>query len=418
MLSIYDKNIISLDEATNMPYMIAGGKFAGLFVLDNLMKSYNTRFNTEFVVPPTFGIPLLKFDEYQETNKIPDALINDAMDCVKKLGGNVAVRSSADIEDQKGKTYSGQFESVLNVKTRDQMVNAIEKVYKSAANVPNARMGIVLQQMVDNPKMAGVVYSETWYGGPFVVMNYVENALADKLLADGGRGEYFAISKPLFDENHQMIRLDLKTFNDLRYNTFFCRDWRTISPEKLESQDREKYKTHILLSALAMQLEQSLGYPIDMEFAVSADGKMNILQQRPYCLPEFYRREIDDRTTSVFSSETIVLEGTVGFIKRLHPFSAKPEYDINIWKSEESIRIFTNKSVGVGFQFMVSWSNSPFEAQYNHHGNMSRENLDFTELELWGRNAEFENIEEGDRILVDMYNGKVKLIAKANERQK
>ena len=415
MLSIYDKNIISLDEADEN---IAGGKFAGLDVLNYLLRRYNIRYKTDFVVPPTFGIPLLKFDEYQGTNKIPDTLIDDAMDCAKKLGGNVAVRSSADIEDQKGKTYSGQFESVLNVKTRDQMANAIETVYKSAANVPNARMGIVLQQMVDNPKMAGVVYSETWYGGPFVVMNYVENKLADKLLAGGGHGKYFAISKPLFDENDEMVRLNLGTFNDLRYNTFFYRHALTTFPEKLDPQDREKYKTHILLSALAMQLEQSLGYPIDMEFVVSANGKINILQQRPYCLPEFYRREIDDRTTSVFSSETIVLEGTVGFVKYVNPLFAKPEYDINIWKSDEHIRIFTNKSVGVGFKFMTSWSNSPFEAQYNHHGNMSRENLDFTELEIWGRNAEFENIKEGDRILVDMYNGKVKLIAKANERQK
>lgn len=417
MLSMNTKNVVSLDEADES---IAGGKFAGLDVLNYLLRRYNIRYKTDFVVPPTFAIPLIHFDEYQETNKVPDALIDDAMVCTKKLGGNVAVRSSADIEDQKGKTYSGQFESVLNVKTRDQMANAIETVYKSAANVPNARMGIVIQQMIDKPKMAGVVYSETWYGGPFVVINYVENKLADKLLSGGGHGEYFAISKPVFDENHQMIRLDLGTFNDLRYNTFFYRDALTTSPEELEPQDRQKYKTHILLSALAMQLEQSLGYPIDMEFAVSADGKINILQQRPYCLPEFYRREIDDHTTSVFSSETIVLEGTVGFVKRPHPFSAKPEYDINIWKSEESIRVYTNKSVGVGFQFMTSWSNSPFEAQYNHHGNMSRENIDFTELEMWGRNAEFEKlgIEEGDRILVDMYNGRIALLAKAKERQK
>lgn len=401
--------IISLNDVNAQTSVIGGGKFAGLYQLNMLIQKYNAQYKTNFVVPATFVIPVTKFNDYKKYGYVPEELINTAMFYTDKLGGNIAVRSSADIEDKKGKTYSGQFESVLNVKTRNQMATALNTVYKSAIKVPNAKMGIILQSMVPMPKMSGVAYSETWYGAPFVVLNYTVNDYADKILSGHTSSYCFATSKLVLDKENNIHKLNLSQINNPEYNVMFYEHNRVKSATK---ENREQYKNHFLISALCSQLEQDLGCPIDMEFVVSNDGTINIVQQRPYCLPEFYILKIDEHTTSVFSPEKTIIGGNVGFVNRLHPFSANKDFNINIWKADDCVHVFTKDSVGVKIRFEYDWGNSPFDAGYTHHGNMSRENLDFTVLETYGRKDEFDKIKQGDYMIVNMLTGKFCIIPK------
>lgn len=416
--------VLSLDDAGEDRY-ICGGKFVGLYDLKYLLNQYNIRYKTNFVIPGTYAIPTPYFDDYKINGGVPDHIVKAAMDCAKKLGGNVAVRSSADVEDQPGKTYSGQFESVLNVKTRAQMRNALNTVYASAANVPGAQMGVILQSMVPNPKMAGVAYSETWYCAPFVVLNYTEHDYADKILSDDDEPrQRFAASKLIEKPENSLVRLDLSNVNNSEYNIMLYKHIAKSvrDPERVvvaTPDERKQYKNHFLISALCSQLEQDLGHPIDMEYVVDGNDTINIVQQRPYVLPKFYSREIDEHTTSIFSDETMVLAGTVGFVKRLIPDQAdvvNGKYDLYIWKSNESVHVFTKNSVGVHKTFMFEWGESPFATHNGHLGNMKRENLDFTALETWGRRADFDGIHEGDTIMVDMWNGRVMKIQNSKQR--
>ena len=114
----------------------------------------------------------------------------------------------------------------------------------------------------------------------------------------------------------------------------------------------------------------------------------------------------------MYSPERPIIEGYVGFIDRIRNVVTQEHNDINIWKSGESVYVFTKDSVGVKFKFEFDWSNSPFDGLYGHHGNMLRENLDFTVLETWGRRTDFENIKPGDYIRVNMLTGKFNIIAK------
>lgn len=410
-----DNTIISLNDVNANTANIGGGKFAGLYQLKTLIQKYNAQYKMDFIVPDTFVIPVSRFDDYKKQGYVSEDLINSAMFYADKLGGNVAVRSSADIEDKKGKTYSGQFESVLNVKTHDQMATALNTVYASAAKVPNAKMGVILQSMVSEPQMAGVVYSETFLGAPFIVMHYVKNDFADRLLSDENFSGFhrFATGQPVFDKNHDIIRFNLSNIDNLEYNMMFYPNAHTGSPQKVSAQDREIYRNHFLISALCSQLEQDLGYTVDMEFVVSKDNKINLVQQRPYCLPKFYERQIDEHTKSVFSLNKPIIEGYVGFIDEIWAVPTQEYSDINIWKSDESVHVFTKNSVGVNFKFKFDWSNSPFEGLYGHPGNMLRENLDFTVLETWGRRAEFENIAPGDYVRINMLTGQFDIIEKA-----
>ena len=402
-INMSEYEIFSLNDVNAYIASIGGGKFAGLCKIKELIPRYNAQYGMNFMIPSTCVIPIIYFDDYQKTGRVPDDLINTSMVYAKKLGGNIAVRSSADVEDEKGKTYSGQFESVLNVKTREQMAIALNTVYASAAKVPNAKMGVILQSMVPAPKMSGVAYSETWYGAPFIVLNYTENDYADKILSGNMGSDRFATSKPVFDKERNMHRLNLLRINNPEYDLMFYEHNHVKSATK---QDREQYKKHFLISALCSQLEQDLGYPIDMEFVVSDNGTVSIVQQRPYCLPEFHTLQIDEHTTSVFSPEKTIIEGRVGFVDSPHPWRANKDFDINIWKADDCVHIFTKDSVGVKIRFEFDWGNSPFDAEYTHHGNMSREGLDFTVLETYGRKHEFENIKQGDYMIVDMLTGK------------
>ena len=120
MIREYD--ILSLENAENSYAPFSGGKFKGLVKLKKLVDKYNQKFGLDIAIPETYAISSEVFDRYDILHKgVPEELVNKAMEYVVKLGGNVAVRSSADVEDGMGKTYSGQFASVLSVKNKSQM---------------------------------------------------------------------------------------------------------------------------------------------------------------------------------------------------------------------------------------------------------------------------------------------------------
>ncbi len=409
---IKETDIISLDEVNGEQALRGGGKFAGLAKLKPLIDEYNRQYDLNLAVPQTYAISMDIFERYDIANNgAPEELVNKAMEVMVKLGGNVAVRSSADVEDGETSSYSGQFDSVLSVKTKSDMRQALNTVYASAQNVPDSKMAVVLQSMIETPKIAGVAYSESWYRDPFIVLNYTENKLADKLIARGDKeGRLFAVGKFFADEQNNVHNISLDYLSNPDYKPVFMR-LGDITPRWATETDKKQYHDLFVLAALTNQLENDLGYPVDMEFAVSKNGSFNILQQRPYYFPKTYTKEIDLNTTTYFNASKPIIEGTVGFINAPSPWNAKKDYDINIWKQDETVRIFTKDSVGVRLAFSGSmrYHKTPLSAQYNHFGNMSRESLDFSEMETFGRTAEFAHIKEGDYMRVNLVTGEFRV---------
>ena len=84
----------------------------------------------------------------------------------------------------------------------------------------------------------------------------------------------------------------------------FYRNEFVNSPEKVTDIDRNEYKRQFFMASLAMQLEQDLGYPIDMEFAISQKGEINILQQEKILLKthrnNYYYLDMQKDAISVF----------------------------------------------------------------------------------------------------------------------
>lgn len=185
--------------------------------------------------------------------------IQDYLRVIRKNGEVLfAVRSSALSEDSAHASYAGEFASVLNVKTDEEILEAIYTVYKSrladrvklystiqGIKEPH-KMAVVIQQMIQS-EISGVLFTADPITGSRISMagNFVYG-LGEQLVS----GEVNACS-------FKLIRPTGK------YN----------GPAGLKKHAVELFKC-------ATNLEAQYGCPQDIEWAV-AKGKLYILQSRP-----------------------------------------------------------------------------------------------------------------------------------------
>ena len=129
------------------------------------------------------------------TSKLPDGLIREIIQAYEELGGNilyVAVRSSATAEDLVGSSFAGQYDTYLDVRGEDALLQAVQRCWASmwTARVTAYRhnkdfdqnvigIAVVVQKMIE-PDVAGVMF----VGNPI-------NARADEIVinASWGLGE-------------------------------------------------------------------------------------------------------------------------------------------------------------------------------------------------------------------------------------
>jgi hypothetical protein len=174
---------------------------------------------------------------------------NDELaDIVSRLGLPLAVRSSATVEDGCDRSFAGQFESYLNLKSLDEVVHAVQRCRDSiraaslvaycrqhGIDVAAVRMNVIVQQMI-RPDLAGVAFTvDPTTAHDSVVVEAVAG-LADGLLA-GNRSPLAA--------------------------------------------DDSLLQHHLpAIVAAAKRIQRHFGAPQDIEFAIAADV-LYILQSRP-----------------------------------------------------------------------------------------------------------------------------------------
>jgi pyruvate,water dikinase len=221
-------------------------------------------------VPPGFVIP-------------PGQLDADAvLESFDKLGvERVAVRSSAAGEDAGTQSWAGQFESYLHVKRSDvlQRIADCRRSGSSAraqaydASSQDMAVAVVVQVMVAsdvsgvlftvNPvTKAGQVVIEAVLGlGEQLVQGLVT---PDNYIVDKSSGE---ITQTIAPKPTRLVGSPDGVVEQPVAAPYHH------APALAESQVRE-------LAQLAVQLELSFGYPLDIEFAYAAD-RLYIVQARP-----------------------------------------------------------------------------------------------------------------------------------------
>ncbi len=173
--------------------------------------------------------------------------------------GEVAVRSSATIEDSRESSFAGQFKTMLNVDI-DNVYAAIKAVYSSMPNVeatygPRIKSGIkiemavIIQKMVDSDK-AGVLFTADPVSGD-----------RGRMIVEGVKGLGEALVSGAKTPTRYYVSKTRNRILGHRGNNL-------ITPRELKQ-----------LCNIALSIEKLFGYPQDIEFAIK-NGNIYILQSR------------------------------------------------------------------------------------------------------------------------------------------
>lgn len=192
---------------------------------------------------------------------------NNEEELIKKIQSSfdsefVVVRSSALNEDSKNSSMAGIYESVLNVNKfdREELLNAIEKVKNSYLkdHKNNPQDQILIQSQIINPKLSGVIFTRCANtGAPYYILNYDDLSGKTDSVTSGKSST-------------------LKSFSYFKH--------------------LNKLPNNPLLSNLiqaARELEIVIGIDaLDIEFAISNNGAIYLLQVRPLISEILKEREV------------------------------------------------------------------------------------------------------------------------------
>ena len=238
--------------------MGAGGKACGLARLAQ----------AGFQIPP--ALVLMGASESPPIQVLQTALAS--------LGdGPYAVRSSATDEDGDTASFAGQYVSVLDVESPQSVQAAITQCFESLhstravayrqtqGSMDNQRMAVVIQRLI-RPRVAGVLFTADALTGrrDRVILDAV--AGLGEALVSGERTPDHVLTTP----KGQVVEAE------------YTMDSPLLSPDEI----------HLCVSE-AKRAEAVWGCPLDLEWAIDADGSLWWLQARPITSLPSDPRELD-----------------------------------------------------------------------------------------------------------------------------
>jgi phosphohistidine swiveling domain-containing protein len=275
--------ILQLDERTQAPEGLVGGKAANLLELIRLgMPVPAGMILTAAAYQEQAGrcgltekvLPFIEKRDWKEVEQAARAAVAacpldrslhiDLLHEYRRMGSPaVAVRSSATCEDQAEASFAGQFETLLNVRGEEELVRAIRTCWASLWNRRalsyrhrrgidhfSVQMAVVIQEMVP-AEAAGVLFTLDPVTGRDEIRVEIAPGLGEALVSGIVAGEVYQVDRGSLQrtggEGDRGL-LDAGLLADL------CR--------------------------LALAVEEHFGCPQDIEFAV-VGGDLHLLQARP-----------------------------------------------------------------------------------------------------------------------------------------
>lgn len=232
--------------------------------------------------PPGYGV------EVELVNAVvagDESAINSVKLVFEELAPSVAVRSSAVGEDSADASFAGQHDSIMNVRSADDVVQAIKAVYRSAHTesalayrekvgvTHDARIAVAIQQQIASEK-AGVMFTRNPITGN--EERYIEVAwgLGEAVVAGMVVPDTFRISSDGNIIEREIGEKDVQ----LVLNQTGGTDEVAVAEALVESpclNDEELASMH----RLALDCEIAYGPNLDMEFAFY-QGALYLLQCR------------------------------------------------------------------------------------------------------------------------------------------
>ena len=200
----------------------------------------------------------------------------------------VAVRSSATAEDLPEASFAGQQETFLNIRGEASLIEHVQKCwaslytpraiyYRVKQNFPHEKVAIavVVQVMVDAEK-AGVLFTRHPTTGNDIVLIEAAWGLGEGVVSGNVTPDHYEVGG---DGKVQHVRVSAKETMYIR-----GKDDRTVIERVPPNMKEKRVLTDEELSQLAKlgrTIEKHYGSPQDIEWAISKQGVLNVLQARP-----------------------------------------------------------------------------------------------------------------------------------------
>lgn len=157
----------------------------------------------------------------------------------------IAIRSSSKDEDTSNKSMAGKFKSFLNVESQNQIMvkTKISEVIKSYGKA-NPENQFFVQNMINDIKISGVITTrDKDTNSPYIKIEYSNSSKSDQITSGSSIAKSF---------------------------TYF-------------NLDRKKFRNIIFKKCdqLIKKLEKFYNIPLDIEFAITKNNKIHLLQVRP-----------------------------------------------------------------------------------------------------------------------------------------
>ena len=202
--------------------------------------------------------------------------LNDGSLCIENFmsekwsGHSLIVRSSAMVEDQNNSSYAGHFKSVLNVKGKENLIDAVNNVISSFKN-HSENDHIFIQPMLENVELSGVIFTrDPNTGGPYYIINYIEGVDQTDTVTGGKDGDYHTYIR------HHASKVKI--------------------PDKLSPVFQ-------LTDELSRLFNKT---PIDVEFAIDNNKDIYLFQVRPLVIKNKSNIDDEEHTTNISEIASMV----------------------------------------------------------------------------------------------------------------
>ena len=273
-------NLLWLGDPKSFDVAVVGGKAANLSRLAGMGHR----------VPDGFCVPVSVMDEanpYDLQNEISGA-ISDLMASHGLPDFIAAVRSSAVDEDGATASFAGQHETYLNIVGAKGITQAIMRCWESARSAhaldyrrqqglssERPQLAVLVQQLIPADVSAVVFSANPVTGSGDEIMINASWGLGESIVGGTVTPDSFIVRKSDLAVTDRVIADKQRMTVPASGGTHEVEVPRSVREESCLNDDQI-----VEMTELALTLEDTMGYPVDIE-AAYADGELYLLQCRP-----------------------------------------------------------------------------------------------------------------------------------------
>ena len=252
--------------------------------------------------------------------EMPKQIADEIREAYEKLGGLVAVRSSATAEDLPEASFAGQQRTFLNIQGEEEVVSAVQGCWASLFEpraifyreqqhgLDHLRVGIavVVQRMVQSDE-SGVMFTREPVSNEDKITIEAVYGLGEAVVSGGVTPDLYLVDKKNFAIIHKMISRQEWQLVKRPKGSKDIEETNIKLPVSDVLQGKQKLSDREVLSLakLGAKIEKLYKFPQDIEWA-KGDGKLYIVQTRPITT----LKQIEEAQLSELQDVPVLLSGS------------------------------------------------------------------------------------------------------------